>query len=59
MRSKEEQLEIDDIKQDHIGTQLDIDNWQGALMISGIFLFLIGLMFFIGKCIAYFVEHLF
>ena len=58
MRTPEEQKTIDDVTKDHIGTQLDIDTWGGAFLIGGAFMFILGVMLFVGKCLAYFVSYL-
>lgn len=46
MRSPKEQLIID-TEFDSIGDQLSIDNWTGAIIISGIALFFFGILVFV------------
>lgn len=60
MKYTEEELKIiRDEDYDAIGDQLSIDNWIGGLLISGFFIFLIGCMFFIGKCLGIIFEWIF
>lgn len=55
----EERRVLNDLEYDAIGDQLSIDNWAGALIFSGITLFLVGVLYFVVRCIAYFVEYIF
>jgi hypothetical protein len=54
----EELKVLSDKDYDAIGTQLDIDNWAGAFIVGGIMIAILGIMLFIGKCVAYFVSYL-
>jgi hypothetical protein len=35
---------------------LTINKWQAGFMLGGIFIFLLGVAWFVGNCIAYFIE---
>jgi len=59
MKYTPEELKVlNDKEYDAVGTQLDIDNWAGALLVGGFLLFVLGLMLFVGKCLAIFVAYL-
>ena len=62
MKNKTRYTEYDKVLNDkqwnEVGDNLTINKWQGGLMLGGIFIFVLGAGWFVGKCIAYFVEYL-
>jgi hypothetical protein len=43
---------------DEIYKNLTINKWQAGFMLSGILLFFLGVAWFVGNCLAYFIEYL-
>jgi hypothetical protein len=49
---------LNDKQWEDVYKELTINKWQAGFMLSGILLFALGVAWFVGQCVGYFVERL-
>lgn len=49
---------LNDKQWEDVYKELTINKWQAGFMIGGVLLFFLGCAWFVGNCIAYFVEKM-